>query len=170
MAREEIFLGRITDDLDSDVARAFRDWKEKAYSLVRTLLGGVSDELLFRPLEFEEEGFVVELAGVGTIGFALTAIDQENSRAALAVQLDSDEYWKASYGTDAVRYLLSPVFNVRKLHRVSVGGLGSRLWEVECYENLGFRREAVLRQVAKTRAGYDDIVLLGMLSREIRDA
>lgn len=168
MGIEEISFERITDDLDSDVARAFRDWNEKVQSLVRPLLVGESNVVFLRPLEFKEEGFVVELAGVGILGFGLIAIDQENRRAALAVQLDSDEYWKTSYGADVVRRLLSLAFDLRELHRVSVALVEPKPWELECYENIGFRREGVLRQAVKTLAGYDDIAVFGLLSGEFR--
>jgi RimJ/RimL family protein N-acetyltransferase len=69
-------------------------------------------------------------------------------------------------GTDVTCQMLRHAFRDLNLHRVFLGVLSSNAAAIRVYEKAGFRREGVARDAAYKRGRYEDLVMMGILSRE----
>lgn len=72
------------------------------------------------------------------------------------------------YGREALTLLLNWIFGERKYHRAFLDCKEYNSVALRLYENLGFKREGVMRDVILTNGVYENLVLLGMLDREFQ--
>lgn len=72
------------------------------------------------------------------------------------------------YGREALTLLLNWIFGERNYHRAFLDCKEYNSVALHLYENLGFKREGVMRDVILTNGVYENLVLLGMLDREFQ--
>lgn len=72
------------------------------------------------------------------------------------------------YGREALTLLLNWIFGERNYHRAFLDCKEYNSVALRLYENLGFKREGVMRDVILTNGVYENLVLLGMLDREFQ--
>jgi RimJ/RimL family protein N-acetyltransferase len=113
--------------------------------------------------------FAVETSDGVHIGRAgLRELDWKNRSAVCGIVIGEKSYWHRGYGSDALRTLLRFAFEELNLHRVSLNVYAFNQRAIRCYENIGFRHEAQLRQRRFTAGRYVDELVMGMLGEEWR--
>ena len=96
----------------------------------------------------------------------LHAIDAADRRATVAVGLLDDALLGRGIGTAALRLILGYGFDTLGLHRIALRVLADNARAIACYRNLGFVEEGRLRQNAWVAGGWQDDILMGLLSTE----
>ena len=102
-----------------------------------------------------------------TIGMVnYNKIDRDNRNVTIDIVIGEKDNWNRGYGTDVLRTFLKYLFEEFKLHRVWLGTYMFNKRAIRVYENVGFRREGLLREDALIGNKYEDTVILGVLKDE----
>ncbi|MCW2786566.1 MAG: family N-acetyltransferase [Marmoricola sp.] len=112
----------------------------------------------FAPFAVDAEG---ELVGA----VCLWGVDLHNRRAHLGIVIGED-FRGHGYGTDACRAILRYAFVDRGLHRVQLEVLDTNTGALRAYEKAGFRRDGLLREAAWIRGGFQDEVVMSVLTSD----
>ncbi len=107
-----------------------------------------------------------ERVPVGTIG--LSQIDHVHRNAEYGILLGEPAYRGRGFARAASRMLLQTAFADWGLHRVSLRVRDRNERARRLYESMGFRLEGVLREQARRGAGYEDVLIMGLLESEWR--
>lgn len=105
---------------------------------------------------------------IGTCGF--DEPDKRNHIAELGISIGEKSYWGHGYGTDAMRVLLRFGFAEMNLHKIELQVYSFNHRAIRSYEKLGFQTEVTHRQAAYRDGQYHDILLMGLLQSEWRNA
>ena len=70
------------------------------------------------------------------------------------------------YGRETFNLLLKWSFDVKNFHRVFLDCKTYNEVAIHLYENLGFKREGIMRDVICTNGVYEDLILFGILKNE----
>lgn len=97
-------------------------------------------------------------------------IDLRHSRAAWAFYLASPNVRGKGVGSYVEYRMLSYVFEERRLHRLTCEVLAFNEAVVSMHEGFGFKREGILRQHILKDGEFVDVIQLGMLDSEWRQA
>jgi len=111
--------------------------------------------------------FVIETADgvpIGTLG--LFDINGKNGQAGCGINICERTYLNQGYGADALRTLLDFAFKEMNLHRVFLQVFDFNERAIRCYEKLGFRHEARLREARFIEGRYVDELIMGLLREE----
>jgi RimJ/RimL family protein N-acetyltransferase len=101
------------------------------------------------------------------IGFVvLFNIKWSNQSADMAIGIGVPEYRGKSYGSDALRLILSYAFNELNLYRVELTVLDYNTRAIRAYERAGFVREGVKRQAIQRSGQRFDLICYGILRDE----
>ena len=95
-------------------------------------------------------------------------IDWHQGNADIGIMIGDKEYWGRGLATDAIRTLALHLYNVLGLRRLTAGSMSINPAMIAVFENLGFRREGVLREHLRHENGFCDHVLLGCFRNELR--
>ena len=74
------------------------------------------------------------------------------------------------YGREALNLLLKWTFEIEKYHRVWIDCKEYNSIALRLYESSGFVREGVLREIIFTDGVWENLIVLGMLDREYKEA
>jgi len=111
--------------------------------------------------------FVIETSeGVPIGNLDLFDIDSKNGQAGCGISICEKPYLNQGYGTDALRTLLNFAFREMNLHRVFLQVFDFNERAIGCYEKLGFRHEARLRDAHFLEGRYVDELIMGLLREE----
>lgn len=83
-----------------------------------------------------------------------------------SIMIADREYWGGGYGTDAMRTLLSYLFNQMGLHRISLTAHITNTRAIRSYEKNGFTSEGTLREWAYFNGAWIDGILMSVLDRD----
>ena len=97
----------------------------------------------------------------------LFAISQLQGRAELGYAL-GHEYWGRGYMNEALTALIGFAFESLKLRRLEADTDPRNVRSLKALEQLGFRREGLLRERWKVNGELQDTVFLGLLQQEWR--
>ncbi|HEX3650348.1 MAG TPA: GNAT family protein [Pseudonocardiaceae bacterium] len=148
------------DDVPTHVASDGRPWRPYSPG------AAASPYAIAEPSPRVAAFSVVRLADGELAGEAsLWAIDSWRRSAHVGLALRAASRGRG-LGTDVVRVLCRYGFTVLGLHRLQVETLATNRAMLRVAERVGFRREAVHREVAWVMGEFADEVLLGMLDRE----
>jgi RimJ/RimL family protein N-acetyltransferase len=100
----------------------------------------------------------------------LRNIDPVHRNAELQIRIGEVDERGVGYGTHAVRQLLHFGFQDLNLRRVYLNVFAHNAAAIRTYEKAGFRREGVLREAAHIDGRYVDVVVMGILRPEFREA
>jgi RimJ/RimL family protein N-acetyltransferase len=103
---------------------------------------------------------------IGMIG--LRSITWEWRNAEVVIIIGEKDEWGKGYGTDAMRVLVKFAFERMNLHRIYLHVSGLNQGGVKCYENVGFKKEGVLRESRFLDGKYHDTVVMGILRGELK--
>lgn len=92
--------------------------------------------------------------------------DRKHVNAGIGIGLGDKEMWGKGYGTEALRLLLSIVFDQQGWHRAELWTLAENVRAIRSFEKAGFREEGRERESAYYDGAYHDVVLMGQLKSE----
>ncbi len=119
-------------------------------------------------LGWERCAFAIETLAAELIGScALRGGGPENRAATLGIWIGAKQYRDGGYGTDAMRVLCRFGFDHMNLHRIDLEVFAENPRAQHVYEKLGFRVEGVKRDADYRYGKYRDIVVMGLLAREL---
>ena len=99
---------------------------------------------------------------IGVIG--LNNTDLINRNAELYIYIGDESHWGKGLGTDAVRALISFVFDELNLHRVSLVVFSYNKRAISAYEKVGFVSEGVMRDSLFKDGKYHDKILMAIIN------
>jgi RimJ/RimL family protein N-acetyltransferase len=136
----------------------------------------------YRPLSVSEQVRLIDRMHENTddlvVGIVLKATDaligqcglhgvnDKNRRCTFFILIGDRSNWDQGYGSEATRLMLALAFDTLNLNRVQLDVFADNERAVRCYEQLGFRKEGVLRQHSFREGAYHDVLLMSMLRSE----
>jgi RimJ/RimL family protein N-acetyltransferase len=122
----------------------------------------------YRKLDQDPLTWVID-AGDGYIGhIKLHSLNPQDRRAALAIWIEDGSRRNQGLGTEAIRLVLTYVFDKLGLHRLSIRVLDINARAIRAYEKCGFVREGRERETAYIGGCWHDDVIMGLLDREFQ--
>ena len=101
------------------------------------------------------------------IGFVnLTDIDPVSLSCEFHILIGESSRRGKGIGTEATRLMLEHAFGNLNMHRVWLKVLQQNKRAIKVYENLGFKKEGVLREAAYKQGKYHNFLLMSILQRE----
>lgn len=94
-------------------------------------------------------------------------IDWHHGVADIGIMIGSKSHWGRGLATDAIGALALHLFEVCGLRRLTAGAMAINPAMIAVFENLGFRREGILRSHDRIEKGLCDHILLGCLRSEL---
>jgi len=98
----------------------------------------------------------------------VSSIDWKNSIASVSIFIGSGAYRGKGYGTEAMKLLISFLFNQVNINKVRLSVYSFNERAIKSYEKCGFKIEGVLRQEIFRNGEYHDIIAMGMLKEEYK--
>ena len=115
--------------------------------------------------------FVIETPEDGAVGIAtLTDIDWKNRRATHGIKLSSKEKRTKGIGTDTVMAIQRYVFDELGLHRLDGSRYKFNIGSEKLYKKCGWKDEGVKRDYAFKRGEWRDLIIMGLLESDYREA
>lgn len=90
-------------------------------------------------------------------------IDEENKKAGFRISMASISLTGKGYGTEAIKIILSFVFEQLQLNRLQLEVFSHNLRGIRAYEKVGFIKEGVLRQSLHYNDIYSDEIIMAIL-------
>ena len=118
--------------------------------------------------ERDRTTFMVEERATGKpIGWCVARTwDRKHVNTNVGVGLGEKEHWGKGYGTEAMRLLLTILFDHEGWHRAELWTLAENARAIRSFEKCGFRKEGHEKESAYYGGKYHDIVLMGLLKSE----
>jgi len=150
---------------DSEVmawARFSADHMISAAQLERDLEKDLAGE------DTESVRYMVEDRATGApIGWCtIRTWDRKHVSANVGIALGEKAYWGKGYGTEAMRLLLTIVFDYQGWHRADLWTLAENDRAIKSFEKAGFRLEGRERESTYYEGRYHDVVLMAQLKSE----
>jgi RimJ/RimL family protein N-acetyltransferase len=92
-------------------------------------------------------------------------IDWKNSVATIGIFIGKP-FWGKGFGTEAMRLLINFIFEEMNINKIKLSVFGFNNRAIKMYENLGFKKEATLREQIFREGKYHDEIIMGLLKRE----
>lgn len=99
-------------------------------------------------------------------GCGINDVDWKNSVATVGIFIGDKKYWSKGYGTDAMKTLISFIFNEMNMNKVKLHVYSFNPRAIKSYEKCGFIKEGVLRQEIFRKGKYYDEIIMGLLRGE----
>ncbi|UYX50203.1 GNAT family N-acetyltransferase [Bacillus thuringiensis] len=96
-------------------------------------------------------------------------IDEGNQRAGFRISMASVAFTGKGYGTEAIKIVLSFVFEQLKLNRLQLEVFSHNLRGMRAYEKVGFVKEGTLRQSLYYNDAYSDEIIMAILKSEYKN-
>ena len=96
----------------------------------------------------------------------INEIDFYHKHANFRIAIFKDNYRNQGLGAWAIKQACAFAFNNLMLHRLSLEVFSFNLRAKAAYIKCGFKQEGVLREAIKSENGYNDIILMSILSHE----
>lgn len=116
----------------------------------------------------ERTTFIIEeIATAKPIGWCVMRTwDRKHVSTNVGIGLGDKAYWGKGYGTEAVRLLLTIVFDQQRWHRAELWTLAENARAVGSARKCGFRIEGRERESAFYDGKHHDVYLMAVLKRE----
>jgi RimJ/RimL family protein N-acetyltransferase len=118
--------------------------------------------------DHERTTFIIEKrAKAKAIGWCVMRTwDRKHVNTNVGLGLGDKALWGKGYGTEAMRLLLTIVFDHQRWHRAELWTLADNARAIRSFEKCGFREEGREREAAYFEGKHRDIVLMGQLKSE----
>ena len=121
-------------------------------------LSSSKDEYNFAIETLEDEKYIG--------GCGINAVDWKNSVATVGIFIGDKECWGKGYGTDAMKVLMTFVFEQMNIHKIKLNVFSYNERAIKSYEKCGFKVEGRLRQELFRDGKYCDELVMGILKEE----
>jgi [ribosomal protein S5]-alanine N-acetyltransferase len=111
-------------------------------------------------------GIVVKESDKIIGGAGLHRIDCKNRHACFGIYIGDKAEWGKGYGSEAARLMVQHGFETLNLNRIWLIVFEYNSRGIRAYENIGFKREAILRQEVFNEGRYWNAYLMAMLREE----
>lgn len=98
----------------------------------------------------------------------LTGINAVHRNAELRIRIAESAARGRGHGTEATRLLVDYGFDVLRLHRIWLHVFEANERALRLYERVGFQREGVLRESALIEGSWRHVIVMGLLSADVR--
>ena len=99
-------------------------------------------------------------------GCGINNIDWKNSVAVVGIFIGDKNYWGKGYGTDAMKILVSFIFDQLNIHKIKLHVFSFNQRAIRSYEKCGFKTEGILRDEIFKDGKYHDDIVMGILREE----
>lgn len=99
-------------------------------------------------------------------GCGVRQIDYKNSVLEVGIFIGDEEYLSKGYGTDALKLLVKFIFEQMNINKVKLGVYSFNARAIKCYEKVGFKKEAVLKEELYRNGAYQDIIIMSIFKRD----
>ena len=116
----------------------------------------------------DEYNFAIETLDTGKYigGCGVKNIDYKNSVLEVGIFIGDEEYLSKGYGTDALKLLVEFIFEQMNINKVKLGVYSFNPRAQRCYEKVGFKREAVLKEELYRNGQYHDVIIMSIFKRD----
>lgn len=97
---------------------------------------------------------------------AFMTVDERNRHSEISIVIGEKAYWSKGYGTEIMKHLLNWGFEGLNLNRIYLHVFDFNTRAIGLYEKMGFKREAVNRQMLYRHGRYCDVYGYGILRDE----
>ena len=97
---------------------------------------------------------------------SLTSINWINRSAVYSIFIGEKSEWGKGYAGEASRLILDYGFKELNLHRIHLTVKPDNLRAQKLYENMGFKKEGVLRESVYKNGAYVDMICMAVLKSE----
>jgi RimJ/RimL family protein N-acetyltransferase len=151
-----------------DSPEVMRYWGQASPLVLEDQFGA---DLTGRFSRFDESGYLaivpIEPKDAQPIGRCeWEHLDRLNRSAEVMILIGEPAYWGHGFGTDALVTLLHYLFDVQRLHRVTLTVLSWNERAIRSYEKVGFAVEGVLREDVYDDGSYHDQTVMSILRDE----
>jgi len=103
---------------------------------------------------------------IGNIG--LHRINWRDKNCMLGIIIGDIEDWNKGYGTDAIKTILKYAVEKLRLHKINLHVYEYNPRAIRTYEKCGFKKEGLLREGHYYNEKYWDVIVMGILDRDIK--
>jgi RimJ/RimL family protein N-acetyltransferase len=116
----------------------------------------------------DEYSFAIETLDGGEYigGCGINSIDWKNSKVLVGIFIGNKNYLGRGYGTDAMRVLISFIFNEMNVHKIKLLVYAFNERAIRSYKKCGFVVEGIKRQEVFKAGQYHDELEMGLLREE----
>lgn len=99
-------------------------------------------------------------------GCGIKNLDWKNSKLEVGIAIGDKRLRGKGYGSDAMRVLVDFIFNEMSINKVKLDVLAFNRGAIRCYEKVGFREEALLKDEVYRGGRYHDLVIMSIFRRD----
>lgn len=100
---------------------------------------------------------------------SISDIDKENNKAGFRISMTSISFTGKGYGTEAIKLVLSFVFEQLQLNRLQLEVFSHNVRGIRAYEKAGFVKEGILRQSLYYNDAYSDEIIMAILNSDYKN-
>lgn len=153
----ERYLSWLVDDEVNRYSRRYGQPAQTANDVRAWMASLPADEIIF----------AVETQGYGHIGnIKYGPIHWSNLEAEISIMMGATDAWGQGFGAEATYLLSQYLFLERNLNRLFAGSINPAF--IKMVENLGWKREGILRQQVRIAGTFCDSTLLSLLASEFQ--
>ena len=124
-------------------------------------------QLSSRLRDLKDHMFFLALSEAQTTGYGeFMEIDRQNLKAKLGRIIIHPKYRGKGLGTELMTLLADAGFQQLKLHRIYLNVYSFNEPAIQCYENVGFKKEALLRDYYRLGDKYWSVYRMSLLRSE----
>ena len=155
--------------IDTNDAEKFTEWLNDIEILSNLQLYGStvsleSEKEFLSNLSKEHNYSIIDLETEKLIGISgFLDVDHMNQTSEAGIFIGNKHFWNKGYGTEALSLLIDYGFKALNLHNIMLKVYEFNKRAIKCYEKIGFnqigsRREALLRDLGRNNILYMDIL------------
>lgn len=112
--------------------------------------------------------FAIEVLETGEYigGCGINGLDYKNSVASVGIFIGNPDYLSRGYGTDALKILVKFIFEEMNINKVRLHVYDFNARAQKCYEKVGFKKEAVLKEELFRHGKYHDVIQMSIFKRD----
>lgn len=110
--------------------------------------------------------FIIEVDGEPIGSCYLRDISAQNNSAEFGIFIGEDDARGKGYGSAAGRLLLAYGFDSLGLHRIFLRVFADNYQAINSYENIGFKKEGVFRDMVLQKGKYRSMIFMSCLNGE----
>lgn len=99
-------------------------------------------------------------------GCGIHNLDYKNSKVDIGIFIGDEAYLNRGYGTEALKILVKFIFEQMNINKVKLEVYSFNIRAQRCYEKVGFKKEAVLKDEIFRNGKYHDIICMSIFKED----